>query len=84
MNIIISQSWLPFQRIAVISYNTGQCQSLWLSGRALAVSIDNTHNNWLASHSRILQAHAYNIGYNVCACTGSLAVGRQYILVPSL
>ncbi len=43
MNIIISHSytsWLPFQQIAAVSYNTGQCQSLWLSGRALAVSIE--------------------------------------------
>ncbi len=40
VNIIISHSytsWLPFQQIAVVSYNTGQCQSVWLSGRALAV-----------------------------------------------
>ncbi len=39
VNIIISHfytSWLPFQQIAVVSYSTGQCQSLWLSGRALA------------------------------------------------
>ncbi len=76
MNIIISHSytsWLPFQQIAVVSYNTGQCQSLWLSGRALAVSIviHITGQPPIPDSSRPM----HTISVIMYTCTGSLAVG---------